>query len=367
MWNGRPPARARHRLRKRNFREPQQLNATGFARPEKQGGFLLRSAWPRTLLSAAVAASSLWIVAISQGVPGIQDRENETLSVRATPLHDKFWDGAAQAGKPLYIEVKLHTSLSTRPPRIFREAVRATRFESNIPTLLAEYDAFVLVRFWTDAQFKTTAPLPKEGDPARSETLRLQLSMNREIEERVGPESLHPAMYERQPAPESIGFIYYAECPLERAAGMEYICRLRFKAPLDGSKGLAQFHWEQSLTWAGPGPTARVNSIVQFDPEFEDVKVVAGDGLDESPQVRHGKFFHAANQEATVGAQVTYMPPSWVEPHINVGPADLSIDGTNPSRKDLVDLLAFGMAALFGAAAASLFEQASSALRRRAE
>ncbi len=48
-----------------------------------------------------------------------------------------------------------------------------------------------------------------------------------------------------------------------------------------------------------------------------------------------------------------------------IGPAGFIIEGTNAAWKELYDFLSFVMAALFGAAASSLFEQMSTALRLR--
>jgi hypothetical protein len=206
----------------------------------------------------------------------------------------------------------------------------------------------------------------------------LRLYLNRELVENVKiSEGRIPATYKRltggigvQPT----GFTYIVDCPQRPVSwemALEFICPMRFKEPIVPSKGLAQFHWRQALLWLSPTAPTRARTGVVYDPEFEDVKLLVPlDGLDAPPKVSNGNDFDYA-RVASADAQVTFVGPLDVDIRKGelqrIGPVGFSIEGTNPNRKDLADLISFGMAALFGAAAASLFEQASSALRRRPE
>jgi len=67
------------------------------------------------------------------------------------------------------------------------------------------------------------------------------------------------------------------------SSAFAYRVDLVFDHPLDGSKGLAQFEWRQSLKVLGRDFSFRGDSEVQFANRIDDVRTLAGFNVDGNP------------------------------------------------------------------------------------
>jgi hypothetical protein len=143
------------------------------------------------------------------------------------------------------------------------------------------------------------------------------------------------------------------------------------KRLLTGVKGIAQLEWRQALWVEGPlavgplpwpRPTQRrpapiqARTTVEFDASFDDIRASPTGLVKPEAIVRRFDNTNSATAEPDPG---TIYSGQGI-PH-----AALVVRATSSQLKDLLDLVVFGMSALFGAAAAALFEIASSAIARR--
>jgi hypothetical protein len=135
---------------------------------------------------------------------------------------------------------------------------------------------------------------------------------------------------------------------------------------LSGVKGIAQLEWRQALWIEGPlavGPLPwpprpapiQAKTTVEFDASFDDIRASPTGLVKPEATVRR---FHDTNS-------VTAEPdPGTIYPGQGIPHAELVVRATSSQLKDLLDLVVFGMSALFGAAAAALFEMLSGTLAR---
>lgn len=320
--------------------------------------FLLHLAfrWRRTAFSVGVAVASLWAVAASQGLIGPNEWDDRRLLINVYAGPNLKSGDLRQS---LYSEVRVRVELDTQAPLFYRALLGPSPYESHrgpekgsvsLGWIGGGYTELEVL-YWKDPEHKTQATL--DGGPEMN-SLSLQIGVNRELAKQSSRE--HPPitydtkdvglMSEGLPTP----YEYIVSCPLSRftenqkSRPLLYLCPLTFLRKTTPLKGSARFRWTQEV-FAEIGTDTTISSTVFFDSEFDDVKSFdIGDG---PAGVSYGDIISVA--ERTV-------------PHAHkVG---FAIEGYDSDRKDLVELLTFGMAALFGAAAASLFEQAATALRR---
>lgn len=340
----------------------------------------LGSPWLLALLTGAIAASSVWVVGALAGVVAAGADDDRDLVVRIElPKSDQLRPVDATQ-EVLYPSIELNTFLTIRPLGI-------SEFETLAPTdewskKVMAGGAGVVVTFWKDKAFK----VPASVVPTTNQTLHLNISVNRELQEEVRIENQTKFIFSKSSlkGPSISQFAkpplhYEVDCPLvsnpqigegRRDQMLQYGCPVKFKRSLNAAKGFAQFDWTQTLQTVQLEIDHRLTSTVYFDPEYYDARVSPFDELDSEPKVSYGTHTGDYYSHAKAKAQTTHKAPSADASALdkiswNNHPAGFSIHGINSKKKDLVDLVSFILAALFGAAIASLTELASTALKRK--
>lgn len=334
---------------------------------------------PRPLLSVAVAVFSLWVVLLCGGVFAGADDDSHTLAIAVTdsvkyPEHIQEFSKFLSEYK-LRAEVSLQSELITHAPRYLQRLTPSTAYETEAQSFLRSGAgaAVLLVRTIsidakpTDedaAKILRVKSVPLEVDSSRAllETVPTQADGSGatvrytliEVHQSAFPVDRHP-------------YRYWVDCPLsviDRGGApwhVTYVCPLRFKNRLDASKGLAQLIWRQSVQASFDSHAVTGNQSIVFDAAFEDARGIPIDiGVDKTAVDVH--WDDSNDYSAPTGRVEQESPADRGGFTADLG---LLLQGTNPARKDLSDFILFGVAALFGAAAASLFEQASSLLKRR--
>lgn len=204
----------------------------------------------------------------------------------------------------------------------------------------------VRVSLWRDKEL--TLPLDSLPSEVDSDDFSIELASTRTLQDIPSDRSIKLEHYEQQreeigPTPATRPV--YTLTDKAKLIQHQYavLFRLDFTSKLDGGRGLATLIWRQALTAKGEKPGTPLNflkstSTVIFDPKFDDV---------HSPSTANG--LSKSDGVSSVSADSPTSPFSWPV-------AIASMRGTDSEAKDLVDFVVFAMAALFGAAAAALFD-----------
>ncbi|WP_143754726.1 hypothetical protein [Caballeronia concitans] len=303
---------------------------------------------------------SLWVVSYVTGVPdfGRATRDlNFGVDLDPTSAHDGYLVNAIEKGE-IFVTVSLDTQVMAKAPAPFGELLRLV--ESREPSAIEEGQAKLTLQFWRDRKLH-----PVEVLPNNDHKIELLVVSDREIQPAdEGNVSIKPVSVEGLKSFKifnrfSFGHPYLVTVtdgfylgPLLQKT-LSYDINLRFASPLNGQNGLAQFEWHQAFR-VMHSPTATFGAVnrVNFLSRIDDVRTLTGAAADVEPAVRtYGRLTEVSEVTADTEAS-------------GFEPLEVTVRGTDTGRKDLVDFVVFGMAAVFGAAASVLFESALSALTK---
>lgn len=312
----------------------------------------------RASVSCLVAILSLWIVAIATGLPDSgQSSRDLNVGIDLDPINppSNSLAGAIRA-REVFASVTLDSRAIAGAPPPFDLIFKTAKG----PAAVSEGEANLSVSFWRDAKY--TSPIHELSNS--DHRLEFLLVSDREIQPMSdGNVSIRPITKEELAATSTVAnrfsfgqpyLVTVADSPdlgplLEKT--LTYEIDLKFSHPLDGTKGLAQFEWHQSLrVMHSPDTTFGAVNRANFERRIDDVRTLAGAAVDQDPVVRTSYILTTVSEETEDTEAAAFVP------------LEVTIHGADTSRKDLVDFVVFGMAALFGAAAATLFESALSAV-----
>ncbi|SAL52757.1 hypothetical protein AWB72_05634 [Caballeronia concitans] len=348
----------------KRLRRPREVLATrpaSLTRVEPSAtGVEQHSAWIRAIASALAVTLSLWVVSYVTGVPdfGRATRDlNFGVDLDPTSAHDGYLVNAIEKGE-IFVTVSLDTQVMAKAPAPFGELLRLV--ESREPSAIEEGQAKLTLQFWRDRKLH-----PVEVLPNNDHKIELLVVSDREIQPAdEGNVSIKPVSVEGLKSFKifnrfSFGHPYLVTVtdgfylgPLLQKT-LSYDINLRFASPLNGQNGLAQFEWHQAFR-VMHSPTATFGAVnrVNFLSRIDDVRTLTGAAADVEPAVRtYGRLTEVSEVTADTEAS-------------GFEPLEVTVRGTDTGRKDLVDFVVFGMAAVFGAAASVLFESALSALTK---
>lgn len=327
----------------------------------------------RLIFSICIGGISLWIVAIANGTLETH-HDDKRLSLGVwVPRSGSSVLSKDLDDKKLFVSSRLETYTYWTPPNIFKRWIpRTNRADSDI--WAGEWaDAKIYIEFWKDPDCTIPADIVKMGIPA----LRFEIFSSRELVSAENPaaekdpdsqvlsetvpefgNSLIQRVYEtlgigptlfQHTAPEELVFEY--DVRSRQAQSNSYSLDLEFKSPLEGGLGLAQLEWSQLLSARNEAETSmKVISTVRFDQLFDDVKASPGPYTDNASAYR---------TKAEAVALPRTKGHSEKDKYLGGESALLNISATSSPRRNWVDFIVFTMAALFGAASASIFDMVS--------
>jgi hypothetical protein len=312
----------------------------------------------RTIASALVLILSLWVVSYVTGVPdfGRPTRELKLgVDLDPTSAHDGYLVKAIEKGE-FFVTLSLDTQIMAKAPAPFGGLLRLV--ESRESFAIDEGQAKLTLQVWRDRNLH-----PIEELPNSDHRIEFLIVSDREIQSvDKGNVTIRPVS-EKQLASSKIfnrfGFGHpylvtvtdgFYDGPL-LGKTLAYDIDLRFVSPLNGQNGLAQFEWHQAfLIMHSPTATFGAVNDVNFLSRIDDVRTLTGAAADVEPTIRtFGRLTEVSESTADTEAS-------------SFEPLEVTVRGADTGRKDLVDFVVFGMAAVFGAAASVLFESVLSAL-----
>ena len=335
----------------------------------------------RLIFSLCVGAISLWIVAVANGTLVTRHFDKKLSMGVWIPRTQSSELSKNLDAKKLFVSSRLETYAYWTPPQLFARWVsRTNRADGDV--WAGEWaDAKVYVEFWKDPECSIPADIVKMGAPM----LRFEIWSSRELvsaENATAEKEPHyqvlndsvpefgnshiQRVYEtlgmgstlfQHTAPEELIFEY--DVRSRQVLSNSYSLDLEFKTPLEGGLGLAQLEWSQLLSARNEAQTSmKVISTVRFDELFDDVKASPGPYTDNASAYR-------TRSEAIALPRTN--GHSEQEKYLGGESALLNLSATSSSRKNWVDFLVFTMAALFGAASASIFDMVSNIESRSRE
>lgn len=363
MWRRKPAATVRKSLRHK--RAGRQIVMPQL--PEAQNGFNSVRPLLVIFITLSLAISTLWIVANLIGVDLFAGHSPAELSIElAVPradMSDESYMGRVSKNK-LYISVELSSSVRTD---IVKQLVGMSLRLSPKNKASKELDAgtaSIHVGFFDDKLLSQVAK-KKIGEETK---MKFIIYSNRELITNEHPEPHRPEQYKviRTPtldADEVHSFngaakarprlAYIVESDFYQWASpnstLEAWIPIHFMQPLEAQTGLAQLEWRQSIAIVfGYYAIHKIGSRVSFDRGFDDIKVSSASGLERSPSTLVG---FPAEGWTSVEATNSFgaFQPGKPQP-----PVELEVHAASSRRKDLLDFIVFGLAALFGAAIAVL-------------
>lgn len=309
-----------------------------------------------TLIWLAVTISSLWIAAELIGVEIRGSHVPPELSIELDVVRaddgDETYMGRVSKNK-LFLSFELGSFLQTQ---LFENAE-----QKSGPVI-----ASIHIAFFEDNSFRQVA----KRIPDEKSKLTFLIYANREIVTKAAAPPAKPEDYKITRRPdldrkdehpfagtirERPKLAYVFESDFFRFASpgttLETWIRLPFVKPLDAKKGLAQIEWRQTVQVVfGYYAAHRTASRISFDRDFEDVRINSVSGLEAPALTRTG--FPSAHLTSVEGMNTFgAFQPGKAQP-----PIELDVHATSSRRKDLLDVIVFGLAALFGAALAATID-----------
>jgi hypothetical protein len=323
----------------------------------------------RITLSVAVGFGCLWLVAVATGV--IQSRDHVQRGLYVAIVPDVGPEGPAGPAtrshiaqqlmdRKVFIRADLDSRVRTDAPRVFRLVVPpAEASKITPPSRFSRADVVLSLMLLREREFTDPVTNILQG------TFPIYLSTNHEIAAlndgkikftQVPNRRGSRAIFSEVTSPQ---FVYRVDVPPRYSSNsMPVLWELdiKFKHALDASKGLWEFEWRQTLYVERVATSAPIKAAtsVAFDREFEDLRVLPSAAVERAPTIQTEDEQGFATVKASTVIGISERAGNTV---VNwQSPAEVSIHGAHAGRKAIADFIVFTMAALFGAAAASLFE-----------
>lgn len=327
--------------------------------PPKAKSVKLRRFIPtwRTVASAITVSTSLWIVAAASGIVDSASHELE-IGVDLDPLFGsaKRSDTLTKKilNRELFIGVELTSNLTADPPPLFNAFYPKERSPNHF--FVDEGAANIEISLWKDDKFSVpiTDPGPdniavefllmcsREIVPVDA-TPKNSLSIQKLSKDDFAKRNISNRFQSGSAYWVKVSQGFYAGPLL--SSGYRYNIPIHFVRPLDAGKGLAQLEWHQTvdLRWAANTNYA-VGNLSSFRPRFDDVRILRNPAIEKFPATTVTDILYTVGGYTNDARSYLLEPPAF------------SVRAVDSRRKDIVDFLLFSMAALFGAAAAALFD-----------